>query len=200
MKSINNDKDKLMKKDTINSLFETLEDSFDVEQPNTGHEIRFLGKLKQLNNPVAISEPKKTTSYWKPLLAVAASILICFSIFTVMQQQDSELMDLASVSPELSQTQSFFTSAIEQELTLLEAERTPETEQMIYTAMREINTLEEEYESLKIDLTESGNDQRVIYAMISNFQNRINVLETVLEHIEEVKKFKNNQNENTTTI
>ena len=192
-----------MKKDTINDLFETLENRFDVEQPSSGHEIRFLGKLKQLNEPnepVASIEIKKTKRYWKPLLAVAASILICFSIFKVMQPQEPALMDLASVSPELSQTQSFFTAAIEQELVLLEAERTPETEQMIYTAMREINTLEEEYESLKIDLTESGNDQRVIYAMISNFQNRINVLETVLEHIEEVKNFKNNQNENTTTI
>ncbi|WP_298894859.1 hypothetical protein [uncultured Psychroserpens sp.] len=188
-----------MKKDTINELFQSLEGGFDTEMPNSGHENRFLDKLKQQNNPVVLSESKKR-SYWKPFLAVAASIVLCFSVFTMMQQQEPELMDLASVSPELSQTQSFFTAAIQQEITLLEAERSPETEQMIYSAMRELNILEDEYESLKIDLTESGNDQRVIYAMITNFQNRVNVLKTVLEHIEEVKNFKNNQNENTTTI
>lgn len=188
-----------MNKNTIEKLFNNLEGDFDIEMPNTGHENRFLEKLKQQNNTV-VDSTFKTTNYWKPFLAIAASIVLCFSIFTIMQQQEPELMDLASVSPELSQTQSFFTTAIEQELSALEAQRSPETEEMIYDAMRELKILEGEYESLKIDLTESGNDKRVIYAMISNFQNRIDVLKTVIEHIEEVKNLKNNQNENTTTI
>lgn len=182
-----------MKKDTITKLFSELEGNFHTEMPNSGHENRFLEKLKQQNN-VADSQPK-TTSYWKPFLAVAASIILCFSIFTVMQQEP-ELLDLASVSPELSQTQSFFTTAIEQELASLEAERSPETEEMINDAMKELKILEVEYQTLKIDLTESGSDKRVIYAMINNFQNRINVLQTVLEHIEEVKTYKLNQDEN----
>ncbi|MEH6537465.1 MAG: hypothetical protein V7719_13790 [Psychroserpens sp.] len=184
-----------MNKNTIDNLFKTLEGDFDTEMPNLGHKNRFLEKLKQQNHPVVNSQPKKT-NYWKPFLAVAASIVLCFSVFTIMQQQEPELMDLASVSPELSQTQSFFTTAIEQELATLETERTPETEDMIYHAMRQLSVLEKEYETLKIDLNESGNDKRVIYAMITNFQNRIDVLKTVLEHIEEVKNFKLNQNEN----
>ena len=47
----------------------------------------------------------------------------------------------------------------------------------------------------KIDLTESGKDQRVIYAMISNFQSRIDILTTVLEQIEDVKQLKTNTNQ-----
>jgi hypothetical protein len=188
-----------MKKDPINTLFEQMEGQFDTEMPNIGHDNRFLAKLQQQGNTSVYSQPKKI-SYWKPLLAVAASIVICFGVFTVMQQQDNKLMDLASVSPELSQTQSFFTTAIEQELATLEAQRSPETEGMIYDAMRALKMLETEYQTLKIDLTESGNDKRVIYAMISNFQSRIDLLQTVLQHIEDVKNFKNNQNENSTTI
>nr|WP_321234284.1 hypothetical protein [uncultured Psychroserpens sp.] len=188
-----------MKKDTINDLFNQMEGNFDTEMPNIGHNNRFLEKLQQQNNSVVDNQTKKT-NYWKPFLAVAASIVLCFSVFTVMQQQEGELMDLASVSPELSQTQSFFTTAIEQELVALEKQRSPETEGMIHDAMRAMKVLEGEYQTLKIDLTESGNDKRVIYAMITNFQNRIDVLKSVLEHIEEVKNFKNNQNENTTTI
>ena len=182
-----------MKKDTLDKLFQTLEGGFDTEIPNLGHQNRFLEKLKQ-HNTVAVIQPK-TNGYWKPFLAVAASVVLCFSIFTVMQQEP-ELLDLASVSPELSQTQSFFTTAIEQELASLEAERSPETEEMINDAMKELKLLEVEYQTLKIDLTESGSDKRVIYAMINNFQNRINVLQTVLEHIEDVKTYKLNQDEN----
>ena len=60
--------------------------------------------------------------------------------------------------------------------------------------------LEKEYESLKIDLTNSGDDKRVIYAMISNFQTRIDLLKNVMETIENVKQLKKNNNENSITI
>lgn len=188
-----------MKKDTINQLFNQLEGEFDIEQPETGHNNRFLEKLKQQNNPVVDSQPKKRGS-WTPFMAIAASLVLCFTVFTVMQQQEPELMDLASVSPELSQTQSFFTTAIEQEIASLESQRSPETEDLIEDALRQLRVLEKDYEQLKVNLTESGNDKRVIYAMINNFQNRIDILQTVIEHIEEVKNFKYNQNENTNTI
>ncbi|TXE19580.1 hypothetical protein ES692_02165 [Psychroserpens burtonensis] len=190
----------MTKKDNIKKLFYDLEGNFDVDMPNRGHERRFLEKLKQQNNTVVKSAPKKN-NYWKPFLAVAASVLLCFSVFTVMQQQqDNTLTDLASVSPELSQTQSFFTTAIAQEVASLEAQRSPETEEMVNDAMKALKVLENEYQSLQIDLNESGNDKRVIYAMIANFQNRIDILQTVLEHIEDVKNFKLNQNENNNTI
>ena len=40
------------------------------------------------------------------------------------------------------------------------------------------------------DLSESGDDKRVIYAMISNFQNRIDVLQTVIERVDAIKQLK----------
>ncbi|MFK7782274.1 hypothetical protein [Psychroserpens sp.] len=186
-----------MKKDDIDTLFKTFENEFDVHSPNTGHQNRFLEKLKQQNITVVDNTSRKT-SYWKPFLAVAASIVLCFSIFSVMQQQEPEIKDLANVSPELSRTQDFFTLAIENELVALETERSPETEELINDALKQLKVLESNYEKLKIDLTESGDDQRVVHAMISNFQNRINVLNHVLENIEEIKTFKNNKsNQNT---
>ncbi|MGS2726370.1 hypothetical protein ACU8DI_07150 [Psychroserpens sp. BH13MA-6] len=187
-----------MKNDPINDLFQKLENDFNGETPNEGHANRFLEKLQQ-QHLVAEHQPRKVT-FWKPLLAVAATIVICVAIFTSSNMQTQETMDLASVSPELSETQNFFLGAIELELASLEAQRSPETEAMIEDAMKELRILEKEYEALKIDLTESGNDKRVVYAMITNFQNRISVLQTVLDHIEEVKNFKYQQNENTTTI
>jgi hypothetical protein len=100
----------------------------------------------------------------------------------------------------LSETQAFFTTAIIQEIATLNNERSPKTETIINDALNQVNILEKEYESLKIDLTESGDDKRVIYAMISNFQNRIDVLQNVLKQIEEVKQLNKNNNENNTTI
>jgi hypothetical protein len=176
-----------MENDNMNTLFKRLEKEFDIHQPNSGHQNRFLNKLEQQNT---IHTKAQKTTFWKPFLAVAASLVICFSILTVMQQQETDLKDLASVSPELSRTQDFFTLAIQNELATLETERSPETEELINDALKQLSVLETDYEKLKKDLTTSGDDKRVVYAMISNFQNRINVLNNVLENIKEVKQFK----------
>ena len=115
-------------------------------------------------------------------------------------QNESEVSGLASVSPELSETQDFFTATIENELKRLNQERSPLTEQIITDALEQIKLLETDYQHLKTDLTESGNDQRVIYAMISNFQSRIDILNTVLEDIETIKELKINTNDTKNTI
>ena len=187
-----------MKKDTIIELFENLKGEFDINDPNEGHELRFLNKLKATT--IEIDNHKKRFALnWKPLLAVAASVVICFSVFMTLQSQP-ETLDLASVSPELSKTQDFFTITIENELKKLNKERSPLTEQIIHDALEQIQILDQAYQNLKTDLTKSGSDQRVIYAMITNFQNRIDILNTVLEQIEDVKQLKNNKNELNNTI
>ncbi|EDP70070.1 hypothetical protein FBALC1_11072 [Flavobacteriales bacterium ALC-1] len=187
-----------MEKDTIDNLFDDLKGQFDINEPNKDHELRFLSKLKA--NDVASKESNKTSGFnWKPFLAIAASLVICFSVFMTLQNEP-EVLDLASVSPELSETQDFFTATIRNELNKLDKERSPLTEQIITDALEQIELLENEYLKLKTDLTESGKDQRVIYAMISNFQDRIDILNTVLEQIETIKELKINTDEPKNTI
>ncbi|WP_400080043.1 hypothetical protein [Winogradskyella sp. R77965] len=187
-----------MEKDTIDDLFDDLQGKFDINEPKQGHEQRFLDKLK--TNDIAQNGTKRSFDFnWKPFLAIAASLLICFSVFTTLQNEP-ETLDLANVSPELSETQDFFTVTIENELKKLNDERSPLTEQIINDAIEQIQLLETDYQNLKTDLTESGKDQRVIYAMISNFQSRIDILNTVLEQIETIKELKINTDEPKNTI
>ena len=107
---------------------------------------------------------------------------------------------MASVSPEMQKTQDFFTLSINEELKKLNAEKSPETDALIKDALKQLAGLESEYEKLKTDLLESGKDQRVVYAMIANFQSRIDILNTVLEQIESLKELKNNSHENSITL
>ena len=183
-----------MTDDHLERLFNDLKGEFNIETPHKNHEQRFLDKLKAKDS--VTPETKKQSGFnWKPFLAIAASIVICFALFTTLQQQPEDL-DLASVSPEMSETQDFFTITIENELKRLNKERSPLTEQIINDALVQIQLLETDYKKLKTDLTESGKNQRVIYAMISNFQTRIDILNSVLEQIEIVKQYKSNSNEN----
>ena len=63
-----------MEKDTINDLFDDLKGEFDFNEPNDGHEQRFLNKLTARNSTSEDVAAKTSNSFnWKPLLAIAAS-------------------------------------------------------------------------------------------------------------------------------
>ncbi|MGB1210742.1 hypothetical protein CLV86_0466 [Lacinutrix venerupis] len=188
-----------MKDDKIHQLFEKFQHDFDVETPNHGHKNRFLEKLNAQNNTQNIVAEKANKNLWKPFLGVAATIVLLITL-AFSFNTEPKIQDLASVSPEMANTQNFFTSVIAEELEKINSERTPETEALIKDAMSQMEILEIEYSQLKIDLTESGNDKRVIHAMIDNFWNRINILKSVLENIEGIKTFKLNTDETINTI
>tara|TARA_R110002012_G_scaffold206357_1_gene376101 strand:+ start:16860 stop:17414 length:555 start_codon:yes stop_codon:yes gene_type:complete len=183
-----------MKPNDLETLFKDLQAEFNIEQPAKNHEERFLAKL---NKQSANHKPSgKIRKLWLPILSIAASIVLLVSL-AIGTNSNSDVTGLASVSPEMAKTESFFTATISAELKKLEASSNNETRLLIKDAMVQLNRLEAEYKILITDLIESGQDQRVIYAMISNFQNRIEVLENTLKQIEHIKELNNNLLEKT---
>lgn len=180
-----------MKEHKIDELFENLEGSFDVHETPTGHQKRFLDRLNEVEKPVV-----KKLNWWKPL-SIAALVAVLVAVGSVFLNQEPIETDLASVSPEMKETQSFFTETINKELQTLQGLNNPEAKNLVDDALKQIDILEKEYEGLKLDLAESSNDKRVIYAMIYNFQNRIDLLKQVIEKIEEIKTLKAYRNETT---
>ncbi|MBO3116321.1 hypothetical protein J4050_06160 [Winogradskyella sp. DF17] len=187
----------MKKNETIEKLFENLKGEFDIASPQEGHKARFIQRLDEIEHKGGHANQQSTP--WQKFLAIAASLILCSSIFMIIPKEP-EVLDLANVSPQLSETQDFFTATIENELRKLNKEKSPFTEAIILDAMEEIKSLEQDYENLKISLSESGEDQRVIYAMISNFQSRIDILNTVLEEIETIKQLKTNTNVTKNTL
>ena len=180
-----------MKNDNLERLFEDLEGSFDIHETPSGHQNRFLDRLNKVEKPSVFK-----LDWWKPL-SIAASIAILLAVGTTLVRSNSAESDLASVSPEMKQTQSFFTTTINNELQTLKTITNPEAKVLVDDVLIQIDKLELEYETLKKNLSESGNDKRVIYAMISNFQTRIDLLQQVIEKIEEIKNLKAYRNETT---
>jgi hypothetical protein len=174
----------MKKQDNIKELFKRLEGGFDVIETPQGNQRRFLEKLNKQQ-----AKPKKLNFWTLGSIAAAITLLVILggSMFAPTQSQEA---DLASVSPEMEQTQSFFTTTINTEIEALRKFETPENKKLIQDALLEVEKLERDYQLLKKDLVESGNNKRVINAMITNFQNRIAVLEQVLETIETIKTFK----------
>ncbi len=182
-----------MKTDDLKDIFDELE--FDVASPPQDHEERFRQKLR--NNRKKKTNKSGVISLWAPIMAVAASFLLAIMIFQgAFENPFTNQQELANVSPEMKQTQDFYASAIKTELQNLQDQKTPETEAVIEDALKQLDILEKDYQNLKKDLEKSGQDNRVIYAMISNFQKRIDLLKTVLEKVETINTLKNTRHEN----
>lgn len=176
-----------MKKQSIDHLFKRLDGELDTEVPSKNHKANFLAKLEAQKAPQAQNENKSTVRWIKPLLIAASTLLLAGLIFSQLQSAPIE-KELADVSPEMQETQEFFTKTIERELFEIKENITPENQALVEDAITQVDVLEKEYKKLKGDLLESGEDKRVIYAMIDNFQNRINLLQNVLEQIEVIKE------------
>jgi len=177
-------------KDNLENKFKELQNQFDLEEPTIGHFDRFEAKLNS-------SKPKARKNIFTIVasIAVAASVILFFGIWLGSEFSDKG-MQLSSVSTEMQETQSYFVSVIEKEMRTIEKERNTDTEKIISDGLNQLKKLEKRYSELTLELKESTEDKRIIYAMISNFQQRIDVLQSLLLQIEEVKHLKTQNNEN----
>jgi hypothetical protein len=161
--------------DKLNQFFS--ENDFDDQEPHSGHLERFERKL---NIP---TKERKTSWKW---LSVAASVVLVLGFWLGSNHQKQQF-DLADVSPKMEEVQTYFVSTINQELKTLEKNRNLETETIIEEALEELEELEDNYKNFVKELNNDGNSRKIINAMIRNYQQRLEILENVLQQIEQIK-------------
>jgi hypothetical protein len=172
----------------LKNLFDNLNGQWDNEEPAFGHQNRFMAKLE--------GKQKKKRNRFNiagPVAAAAALILGIYFIYTQPPAQDETI---GKLPPKVAQTQEYFALVIEKELAKVENENSPETKQLVKDALYRIDLLEKDYQKLTEELLKKGENKKIIHAMITNMQTRISFLEEVLTQIENIKKIKENYNEN----
>ena len=165
-------------KDKLDHIFKEKRSEFDFEEPNIGHFNRFEAKLKAGKEQPVV---KKTSWHW---LAIAASVLLIFGYWLGNNDLNKGL-ELADVSPKMEETQGFYLATIHKEIEEIKKQETPQNKKIIDDAFAQLEKLENNYQKLTLELKESNEDKRVIYAMISNFQRRLEVLQNLVDQLEE---------------
>ncbi|NVJ88616.1 MAG: hypothetical protein HWD82_04165 [Flavobacteriaceae bacterium] len=169
--------------DKLNTFFS--DNNFDLQEPQAGHLERFERKLNRSSNE------KKYSWKW---LSVAASIVLLIGFYLGSLQQP-KTFDLADVSPKMEEVQNYFIRTINQELKTIEKNRSLNTETVIESALNELEELEESYALFVEELNKNRNQAKIINAMIKNYQQRLQILENVLQQIEQIKNPKIIDNE-----
>jgi len=172
--------------DDLDQLFENFENQWDIQELNSDHQIDFLNKLNK-------KQPKKKKyAVW----AIAASILVLLGV-SLFYNNAQKPKEFKFASKETKRTDSIFSILIDNELVKLKEKSSPENEQIINDALKQMKVFDADYAKILKEVQKNGENKQIIYAMISNLQTRISFLQTVLQRIEENEKFKNSTHEKT---
>lgn len=154
----------------------------DNEELPVGHAERFQKKLE--------ARRKRTWKNW----SVAAMILILVGLAfwtgtyfeehhpVTIRPQNASLADLSDVSPQMAQVESYFDQQISFELNQVKSQKSAQS-QSIQQSLQMLDKLDKEYQQLRKELAVNFGDQRVINAMIVNYQARLTLLQTLLKQI-----------------
>jgi len=186
----------MKKEDDINQLFNQLKDDFDFESPKENHQQRFLEKLNQSKGVVGIH--KKKRNWLKPLSIAASVVVLCVLGLQFFINKPTINEQVVEISPEVSKTEFYFASLIEEQIQQLKDEKSPETARLIDDTLLQLKKLETDYKKLEQDLINSSNTKIILNAMVINFQTRIDLLKEVLNNIEDIKNLKSYNDENFT--
>jgi hypothetical protein len=170
----------------LDQLFENLENQWDIHDIKPQHLERFSKKL-------VLKKQKKNYNF---IYAIAASVVVMLGV-SLLYQSNEKPKELKFASVETKQTDSIFTVLIQNELNKIKEKKSPENEKIISDALKQMKSLDSDYEKIKHELEVNGESKPIIYAMISNLQTRISFLQSVLQHIEESEKIKKLNDEKT---
>ena len=168
-----------------------LQGKFDTQEPDMGHFDRFQKRLAKVEKP----KPSWNPHTWKWIAVAASMALLVGFWFGGYKAQES--LELADISPEMEETQSFFVSTIQYELNKINIKRNESNKEVIEDALSQLEILEKSYKELTLELGINPENRTLIFSMISNFQTRIEILQNLLEQLDEIQQLKTQQNEKT---
>ena len=171
----------------IKELFK--DDKMALESMPEKHQDRFLEKLD-----TAFPEVKKSRFN---VFKVAASIvlLICLSFgayeyfkpevpVTQVATAKPTVKTLGDVSPGLKKVEDYYLASINLELSKIKY--TPETKDVFDGYLLQLSELDNEYQRLSVELTESGPSELAVNALIDNLKFRLNLLYRLREKLREL--------------
>ncbi len=172
--------------DELKALFASFE--WNTEEPNEGHELRFLQKLDR---------PKRRRRRLYGALSIAASVVLLLGVFLWKNQPAAPTYQM---SPENREAQTYFASVIRKELATIQKEDTPVARGMVDDAVKQMAKMEADYDRLAAELARKGENEQLIFAMITNLKTRIEFLERVSHQIETIKQIHSEAHEDENTL
>jgi len=173
-------------------------DAFDALEPKGGHFERFQSKLDNYHG-----KSRKISFSFVLKVAAVAVLVVLSSLWTydtfISDQAgttSSDGMAATDISPEYREAEAYYASLVSQKYNEFDRLNLNDSieKNMILNELSDMDSL---YNDLQVELQANPNDERVINAMISYYQLKIEVLNKIINRLNAIKPIKTKQNEST---
>lgn len=183
----------------LRERFRESEEELSDVQMSEGHQERFLNKLEARS-------PQKSFSNGSQLWRVAAALIVVIAsaaLYWISKDGVERMEELAEAEVEsnegeeipLKEATFYYKQTMDQQFAALEQfYGDNDSKELIEETKELISDLQIQYELLEKELEESG-DERIVIAMIENYQKRIELLEKLIKELTYIKQIKLEQDE-----
>jgi len=137
----------------------------------------------------------KRRSAWPTIWKVAAMLFMATTVILIIDKPNDEIQGPV-LGEEFNQAEDYYVSLINQKRQVIKEQLTPEQQEEFLV---ETDQLDSMYVELKKTYQTNASNDRVMDAMISNLQLRLDILNRQLEILENIKN-QNNESDNTIEI
>ena len=179
--------------DKVDKIIRENKTAFEEDAPK-GHFERFEQRLNQKR---IRPEKNRKKLYLQIAAAVVFVLMATNQVRMYLQVPDVKPVTLGSISPEYSEVEFYYVSAIGQgmehwEKLTADGMISQDEQDMM---KKEILEFDETYKRLQQDLVANPDDERVINAMLEMYQTRLNIINLIIDKLEHIKKLKANNHE-----
>jgi len=176
--------------DNIEKLISNNLEALGNDIPPEGHLERFEMKLKRGSY--------RRSNYWIGFLSGIAAVLIIGFFFFNQKKQENSPMTLSNVSKQYAEVEFFYTSTINNQTHKLIdlTNNMGKDDPSLEAITKELKEYDLTFRQISVELKASPNDERVISAMISYYQTKLEIINRILNELQN-KQLKSNSHENT---
>jgi hypothetical protein len=154
------------------------------EEPFDGHFERFGAKMVKATGPKRVVFFPKWLKVAVVLVLVVVTSIWTYDRFFVNQQSG---LALGEVSPEYREVEQFYVWQVNQKFNEFNQAGLFVDSTQKAMVVKELTEMDSIYNSMKMDLKSSPDDERVINAMIEHYQLKLDIMNHIMEQLEDIK-------------
>lgn len=171
---------------TLEEIVRKNRGEFDDREPSDGHLERFSFKLA---TRLHAGKAKRSIVPYLLKAAVVTLLVTLSSLWTFdhfIRPNLKKTMSLSEVSPEYREVEKYYVQQVnlmENDISSINLDN-PDQKKIM---MQELTSMDSVYTELQRELKTNPNDQRIIDAMISHYQTKIEVMSYILNQLKQIK-------------
>ena len=163
----------------IENLINNFRDRFEADEPYPGHLASFEAKLKQRSPKTYFFRNKNS---WARIAASISILVITACVSYLIYDRSQPNKNITQTTSELNETEMYYTKQIRKGMDQIRSLKISDQKQKT-AIISDLSNMDKNYEQLKSDLKNNPDDERLIHAIVTHYQVKLEAIDQVINSI-----------------